>query len=230
MQPYFLPYIGYWQLLNAVDSYVIYDDVNYIKGGWINRNRILIDGEVKYFNVQLKEASPNKLINEVCVDCNEKIINKKLRTIENAYNKAPQFERVYPLIKNIMQCNESNLADFLTKSIVEICKYLNIDTKIIVSSELPKDNSVKGQAKVLDICQLLGASEYYNAIGGQELYSFEEFKSRGIELKFLKTEDVIYNQGKEHIASNLSILDVLMHNSVDKISEYLHSYNLITER
>ena len=96
MQPYFLPYIGYWQLLNAVDKYVIYDDVNYIKGGWINRNRILINKEPKYFNVKLNGASPNKLINEVEVS-NDNIWQKKLlKTIEENYKKAPFLKKFFP--------------------------------------------------------------------------------------------------------------------------------------
>ena len=117
MQPYFIPYIGYWQLLNAVDTYVIYDDVNYIKGGWVNRNRILVNGEAKYFNVPLIGASPNKLINEVNVNTDIRTIEKNKRTITAAYCKAPFFEDVYPIVLAILQFESNNLAEYLEHSI-----------------------------------------------------------------------------------------------------------------
>ncbi|MBS5790285.1 WbqC family protein [Fusobacterium sp.] len=227
MQPYLLPYIGYWQLLNAVDKYVIYDDVNYIKGGWINRNRILISKEIKYFTVKLNGASPNKLINEVEVS-NDKIYKKKmLKTIEESYKKTPFFNIVFPIIKEIIENEEDNLAKYLKYSIEKICNYLEIKTELLLSSELEKDNSLKGKDKVISICKKLEATEYYNAIGGQELYSFEEFKDNGIELKFLKTEEIKYKQFNNEFISNLSILDVMMFNSKEKTKKFLNSYSLI---
>ena len=112
MQPYFFPYIGYWQLMHAVDSYVIYDDVNYIKGGWINRNRILVNGEVKYFNLQLSGASPNKKINEICVTGNTLVNNKNLRILEAAYKKAPYFSESFRfLYKGIIINHNKNRAN-----------------------------------------------------------------------------------------------------------------------
>ena len=227
MQPYFLPYIGYWQLLNAVDKYIIYDDVNYIKGGWINRNRILISKEIKYFTVKLNGASPNKLINEVEVS-NDKIYKKKmLKTIEESYKKTPFFNIVFSIIKEIIENEEDNLAKYLKYSIEKICNYLEIKTELLLSSELEKDNSLRGKDKVISICKKLEATEYYNAIGGQELYSFEEFKDNGIELKFLKTEEIKYKQFNNEFISNLSILDVMMFNSKEKTKKFLNSYSLI---
>lgn len=229
MQPYFLPYIGYWQLLNAVDKYVIYDDVNYIKGGWINRNRILINKEIKYFTVKLNGASPNKLINEIEVS-NDKIYKKKmLKTIEESYKKAPFFNIVFPIIKEIMENEEDNLAKYLKYSIEKICNYLEIKMELLLSSELEKDNSLRGKDKVISICKKMGATEYYNAIGGQELYSFEEFKNNGIELKFLKTEEIIYKQFTNEFIPNLSILDVMMFNSKEKVKEFLENYTLVKQ-
>lgn len=227
MQPYFLPYIGYWQLLNAVDKYVIYDDVNYIKGGWINRNRILINKEAKYFNVKLNGASPNKLINEVEVSLDEVYQKKLLKTIEENYKKAPFFYKIFPVIQRIVENKEINLAKYLEYSIREICSYLDIKTELIISSNLEKNNSLKGKDKVIEICKKLGGSEYYNAIGGQELYSFEEFKSNGIELKFLKTEEINYQQFNNEFVPYLSILDVMMFNSKEKVKEFLNNYSLV---
>lgn len=229
MQPYFIPYIGYWQLMNAVDKYIVYDDVNFIKGGWINRNRILVNGEPKYFNIPMLGASPHKLINEVEVNHNKKLKNKNMRVIEGAYQKAPYYEEVKALLEEIMNGEQKSISDFILNSFKIINKYLGINTELILSSTLDKDCSLKGQDKVLSICELLGATEYYNAIGGQELYSFEEFKKHGISLKFLDTGAIEYKQFGNEFQSNLSIIDMMMFNSKDKIKEFLNKYTLIEE-
>lgn len=229
MQPYFIPYIGYWQLMNAVDKYIVYDDVNFIKGGWINRNRILVNGEPKYFNIPMLGASPHKLINEVEVNHNEKLKNKNMRVIEGAYQKAPYYNEVKDLLEKIMNGEQKSISDFILNSFKIINEYLEIDIELILSSTLNKDCSLKGQDKVLSICELLGATEYYNAIGGQELYSFEEFKKHGIDLKFLETGKIEYKQFHNEFQSNLSIIDVMMFNSKDKVKEFLNQYTLIEE-
>lgn len=227
MQPYFLPYIGYWQLLNAVDKYIIYDDVNYINRGWINRNRILVNGKDKMITLSLKEASQNKLIKEIELVSDEKQRINLLKTISQSYKKAPFYNEIYPMIERILKFNESNLEKFLENSIREIAKYLEINTNIILSSEVAKDNTLKGKDKILDICKRLGVTEYYNAIGGQELYSYEEFKQNGIELKFLKAKDIKYQQFENEFKENLSIIDVMMFNSKERTKSYLKLYTLI---
>lgn len=229
MQPYFVPYLGYWQLMNAVDKYVVYDDVNYIKGGWINRNRILINGIPKYFNIPMLGASSFKLINEVEVNNDYHLIEKNIRIIENAYKKAPFFSDVYPIIERILRCGKDNLAEYITESFKAIGEYLGITTELIISSSLDKDCSLKGQDKVLAICKLLNATEYYNAIGGQELYSFSQFRENNISLKFLKTDDITYEQFGNEFQKNLSIVDVMMFNSQQQVKKWLDSYTLITE-
>lgn len=229
MQPYFFPYIGYWQLLNAVDKYVIYDDVNFIKGGWINRNRILMSGEAKMFNVQMQGASPNKLINEVEVSTNEQGQKKLLRSIENNYRKAPYFKEVYNILEEIIISKEANLAKYLENSIKRVCEYLDIKTEIIISSSIEKDNNLRAEEKVIEICKKLGATEYYNAVGGQELYSYDDFKNNGITLKFLETNYIEYHQFNNDFISNLSIVDVLMFNSKEKVKSMLDDYNIIQE-
>lgn len=229
MQPYFVPYIGYWQLLNAVDKYVIYDDVNYINRGWINRNRILINHQPKYFNIPMLGASQNKFINEISVNNDEKLIEKNLKVVKGAYSKAPYFEECYPIIEEILSCGEENLASYLEKSIRSICRYLDIETELIRSSALEKDCRLKGQDKILAICELLEATEYYNAIGGQELYSYSAFEERNIQLKFLQTSDVEYVQFGNNFQPNLSILDVMMFNPKEQIKKMLEQYRIITE-
>jgi hypothetical protein len=230
MQPYFMPYIGYWQLMNAVDQYVIYDDVNFIKGGWINRNRILLNGEAKYFNIQMAGgASSYKHINEIGISNNSAVINKNIRILEAAYKKAPLFDQIMPVMEKILLYKADNLALFIMHSFEEINQYLGIITKLLLSSDLQKDNKLRGQDKVIAVCQLLGADEYYNAIGGQKLYSYQEFRKFGIELKFLKTANIFYKQFNDQFIPNLSMIDILMFNSVDKIKSYLLEYSLLND-
>ena len=229
MQPYFFPYIGYWQLLSAVDKYVIYDDVNFIKGGWINRNRILNGERIQYFNVQLKGASSFKHINQIEVEKNSIIQEKRKKTIWNAYHKSPYFMDVYPIIMEIINSEETNLAQYLEYSIEKICLYLNIHTELLISSRLNIDNILKVEDRVIDICKRTNANIYYNAIGGKDLYDYKKFKEHGIKLFFLQTKEIVYSQGRKDFVPNLSIIDVLMNNSVSTIQEMLKRYELIGE-
>lgn len=224
MQPYFLPYLGYWQLINAVDKYVIYDDVQFIKGGWINRNNILLNGQEHLVNLVLSGASSNKTINEIEVQSNQ---NKLIKTIESVYKKAPMFDKVFLLFLEIMQYEHKNLALFLGNSIRELCKYMAIDTEIIFSSTIEKSNLLKGQDKVLNICQILDANIYLNAIGGKELYNSADFEKQNIQLNFLETNIETYVQLKNEFVPYLSILDVLMFNSEEEVKKMLKNYQLI---
>lgn len=228
MQPYFLPYIGYWQLINAVDKFVIYDDVNFIKRGWINRNNILVNGQSKLFNVRLNKVSQNKLINEIEVSHDLNYNEDLLKTIGASYSKAPFIEKVFPIVESVINQTEKNLAKYLEFSIKEVCRYLSIDTEIINSSEIPKRSGLKGQAKIIEICNLLSSEQYINPIGGQSLYSNLDFELHGIELKFLKTNDIRYPQFvKNKFVPNLSILDVMMFNSLEQINLMLDDFELI---
>jgi hypothetical protein len=225
MQPYFFPYIGYFQLINAVDKYVIYDDVNYISSGWINRNNLLLNGQKHLFTLTLLGASSNKLINEISVNSKQ---YKAIKTIETVYKKAPYFEDVFPLVKQIFEYEDKNLARFVGNSITSISGYLNINPVFIYSSDIKeKDCSLKGQSKILQICSILGATEYINAIGGQLLYDKIKFKENKIELKFLRTDSFAYKQFRNEFVPHLSILDVMMFNSVEDIGEMLTKYELI---
>lgn len=224
MQPYFFPYIGYFQLINAVDEFVIYDDVNFIKGGWINRNRILLKDAVIFVNIPLEGASSFKRINEINIGRNKE---KMLVTIQHAYKKAPYYNIVFPLIAEIIKYNNDNLATFLKNSIIKISEYLQIGTKIISSSDIKKNLELKSQEKVISICSTLDATQYYNAIGGQDLYSKEKFSKNGLTLNFIKTRPIIYSQCNNPFVPWLSIIDVMMFNSQDVIHEMLLSYDLL---
>ena len=227
MQPYFLPYIGYWQLFNVVDKYVIYDNIKFTKKGWINRNRYLLNGKDALFSIPLKKDSDFVDIRErVIADTFEKI--KLVNQLKNAYQKAPFFNDSFPIVEKIINNNCQNLFDYLLESIKEVCSYLNIDhSKIIVSSTIQIDHSLKSEDKVLAICSKLGATEYFNAIGGIELYNRGRFASKNIELKFVKTNPIEYNQLSDEFVPWLSVIDVMMFNSKDVLQDMLHNYSLV---
>lgn len=221
MQPYFMPYIGYWQLIKAVDKYVVYDDVNYIKRGWVNRNNILINGSKSLFSISLKEASQNKHFNEIYIADD---FTKLRKSLQACYSKAPYYKDVMPLMDCIFNYEDKLLSKFLKNSIDKVLEYLHIETEIVFSSEIEKNNALKGQEKILEICKILNADTYYNAIGGQELYDKEEFKQNGINLYFLDTEMTPYRQYKNEFVSYLSMIDILMFNSPDEINRMLDNY------
>lgn len=224
MQPYFFPYIGYWQLINAVDTYVLYDDVAYIKGGWINRNNFLINGEKKLFTIKLKQAGSNRIINEIEILDDFVKFSKMLQT---NYSTAPFFKSTMNLIHEMVSPDKTNLAAFIENSIRIIASYLNIKTNILLSSNIKKNNSLKGKDKVLHICNLMGASDYYNAIGGADLYGKSEFLDNGVSLMFLRTKLTPYKQLKKEFFPGLSIIDVMMFNSIEEIRGMLDDYELV---
>ena len=224
MQPYLFPYIGYWQLINSIDTFVIFDDVNFIKKGYINRNSILINGKVQQLTLELIGASQNKLINDIEVGNNSK---KLLKTIKMSYKKAPYFETVFQILEDILNQEEKNLAKYIGYSLEIISNYLNINTKFIYSSDIKKDNNLKAQDKILDICKKLEATNYINAIGGQELYDKEKFNDYNINLNFLKTNIIQYKQFNSEFVAFLSIIDILMFNSKDEIKKMLNNYELV---
>jgi hypothetical protein len=227
MQPYLLPYIGYWQLIKAVDKFVIFDDVNYINKGYINRNNILVKGELYQFTLELLGASQNKLINEIQIGNNS---NKILKTIENNYKKSPYFKNTFPLLEDIFHHPEKNLAKFIGYSLKRISNYLKINTKFIYSSEIEKNNNLKNQEKIIDICKKLNAKKYINLIGGRELYEEEEFISKNIELYFIDTKLTKYHQFKYKFQPFLSVIDIMMFNNNIEIIRTLDNYQLISNK
>jgi hypothetical protein len=222
MQPYFLPYIGYFQLMNTVDRFVIYDNIKYTKKGWINRNRILVNGKVGYISLSLKNASDYLNVNkrELSVSFDDDK-NKILRVVEQAYQKAPYFEDTYSLFSGIMNDSSRNLFDFLYGSLKLIHAYLGMNTELMISSSIPADHDLKSQERVISICKALHATEYINPPGGVDLYAENAFSANNIKLRFLQTGGIEYQQFNNVFVSNLSILDVMMFNSRDKIQEYL---------
>jgi hypothetical protein len=228
MQPYIFPYIGYIQMINAVDKYLIYDDVQFIKGGWINRNRILINGKASMITFKIKKDNFKLNINEIfLVDNFEYENNKILKSIELAYSRAPYFSNTIDVIRDILNYKDKNLSGFVTNSILKICSFLDINTEIIISSQLKKDTSLKAQEKVISINKILGSDTYINAIGGMELYSKDKFKEQAIDLFFIKMKEVRYKQFNDDFIGNLSIIDVLMFNSKEEVKRLLSEYELL---
>jgi len=223
MQPYLFPYIGYFQLIHVADTFLIYDDVNYIKQGWINRNRILMNGAPMFFTLSLKGASSFKKICETEVGDNR---DKLLKTIDQAYKKAPFFDSVFPMFKDVFSQNEKNLSRFVIYSILAVVRYLGIETRIEISSGKGLFSEISNWERVLAICGAYQATDYINASGGKELYSREAFAGQGIDLHFLKTEKIEYPHFAPAFVPNLSIIDVLMHNPLATVKEYLRRFNL----
>lgn len=224
-QPYFIPYIGYWQLINNADVFIICDDYNFIKGGWIHRNRLLNGSEPIYCNLTLDKASQNKMINETFIK--EMDFSKQLRGIECSYHKAPNFEEGYALMERIFACQDPNLAGFLANSIQVIADYLGMKTRFVKSSSLEGNSLLKREFRIYDFCERLGADTYVNAIGGTELYHAEEFAAHGLNLKFLKTNDIRYKQFDNDFVENLSILDVIMFNTKEEVRRMLGAFELV---
>lgn len=222
MQPYLFPYLGYFQLIRAVDAFVVYDDVSFIKGGWINRNYILANGNRQLITLPLQGASPNKLINEIDVGYPHKI----LRSLRHSYGKAPYFDTVYPMLEDILAQPEKNLACFLDYQLRRVCDHLGLCPQWHISSALAKDNGLRGQEKVLSICEGLGATHYINVPGGKPLYDEPSFTERGLRLSFIQPKAVSYRQFGSGFVSSLSIIDVMMFNDRKQCARLLAEYDL----
>ena len=227
MQPYFFPYIGYFQLITAVDLFVVYDNIQYTKKGWINRNRMLQNGTDVIFSLPLKKDSDTLDVvqRELAADFNR---DKLLSQFTGAYRRAPYFEQTFPLVERIVRYEDVNLFGFIHHSIVRTCEHLGIGTEIRVSSEIAIDHDLKGQDKVLALCRAVGANTYVNAIGGLELYERSDFAAQGIALKFIKARPFEYPQFGGAFIPWLSIVDVLMFNPLEAVRACITSnYELI---
>jgi WbqC-like protein len=222
MQPYFLPYIGYFQLIAGVDVFVVYDNIKYTKKGWINRNRMLSNGTDAMFSLPLKNGSDalDVVERELAADFNR---GRLLNQLKGAYARAPYFAQTFPLIERIVRYDERNLFRYIRHSIVSVCEHLGLTTEIRVSSDIAADHELKGQDKVIALCEALGADCYVNPIGGVELYSKEAFKARGIDLKFIRSKPFEYRQFDNAFVSWLSIIDVMMFNPLAVVQRQISS-------
>lgn len=220
MQPYFFPYIGYFQLIRAVDRFVVYDNIKYTKKGWINRNRILQQGAPHWVSLPLKSASDaldirDRNLADSFDAC--KLINQ----IAGAYRPAPYFDQAMPVIEASIVTAERQLFRLLYASIRNVCDYLSIATRLLPSSTVDADHDLRSQERVIAICRSLGGTTYVNPIGGTELYSDDGFRKAGLELRFLESLPVRYEQFGQAFVPSLSIIDVMMFNPVERIAEML---------
>lgn len=216
MQPYLFPYVGYFQLIAAVDRFVVLDDVRFIRRGWIHRNRILLGGREWRFTVPVEGASQNRDIRDVTVVPQAAWLAKLLRTLEHAYRKAPEFERVWPCVRGVLSSGERSISRLAVLGLVRVCEVLAIGTELVESSSVYGNGQLRGEERILDICARERASHYVNLPGGAELYSEEAFAARGIALEFLRPEPGGYRQLGGPFVPWLSIIDVLMFNSGDE--------------
>lgn len=228
MQPYLFPYIGYFQLINSVDEFVIYDNIKYTKKGFINRNKILSNNIDKIITVPIKKDSDYLDVRkrELATSWG-KDRKKMLNLINSSYRKANYFEISYPLIEECIMYSELNLFKFIHNSVIKMCDYLNIKTKITISSTIDINHTLKSQDKVIAICKSQNATTYINSIGGTKLYSQKEFNKNNIKLNFIKSGNIQYKQFGSNFIPWLSIIDLIMFNSKEQITQHLNNYTLI---
>jgi len=227
MQPYLFPYIGYFQLMHAVDRFVVADDLTFIKQGWINRNRLLINGSPAYFTVPLKRHPADALIRDVEIDeGSRRWRTTMLKTIGNFYRRAQSFEAVYPIVERVVGGPFTRIADMARASLREVCGYLGVEVAIVDSSSAYGNAHLKGRDRVIDTCCAERASDYVNAIGGRALYSPDAFLAHGIRLHFVDTAPIEYPQFGGPFVPSLSVIDLLMFNTLNGARELLTRYEL----
>ncbi len=227
MQPYLFPYLGYFQLIAAADVFVLRDDLQYVRSGWVNRNRILSDGESKLMTFPLKKDRFELPVNqrELC-DTFGDHIDRLIGEIVECYQKAPCFAQVMPMIERLIRFPQSNIALYAEHMIREICAYLRIFTPIMRGSDLHLDTTLDRQERVMRIAKTFSATTFVNPEGGSVSYDRELFAENGMKLHFFRMDSVVYRQFKQPFVANLSIIDVLMFNRVEHVQQMLTSYSL----
>ncbi|EWC42646.1 hypothetical protein GFL09_18815 [Pseudomonas stutzeri] len=228
MQPYLFPYLGYFQLIALSDVFVLGDDLQYVKGSWMNRNRILVNGQPKLISFPLKKGHLTERIDQrwLCDDF-EREAEALLKTLERCYAKAPQRDSVLPLIQNILQFPDRNLASFTEHSLRRLCAFLDIRTPIYRASSLGFPEKMEMQDRVIQITHRMDGELYLNPIGGMELYCPARFRADGLLLRFLRMDDITYPQFKHPFVPSLSIIDVLMFNSREQLKELLQRFSVV---
>jgi len=226
MQPYLFPYIGYFQLINESDVFVFYDDVDFIKQGWINRNRILINGDDHTFTIPCHNASSNEKIKNVLVHKDWKS-NKLLKKIKITYSNAKNFDKSFPTIKEVLNNRKNKISELAQKSVKLVCNHLSLDTDFYKSSKLPVDSSLGRAERLIKLTKHFAADTYVNMEGGEDLYSRSNFTSEGVNLKFLEPSFPKYDQyGHDDFEPGLSIIDIIMNNSNKEVNKMISKYKL----
>ena len=230
MQPYFFPYLGFFQLVQAVDDFVFYDDVMFIKKGWINRNQILMQNNPFLFTIPLIKQSQNKTIRETSVAYGIDFPAKFLTQISAAYKKAPYFSAVLQLIEEVLQDQPESMAELAIRSVEKTWTYLGLEKRFHYSSNMGLSNPEWGRAdRLIAITQSLGSKHYINAKNGDTLYDKSYFQSQSCQLNFLQPSLPPYQQGLKNgldFIPGLSIIDVLMWNDKSEVQKMLLEFDL----
>jgi WbqC-like protein family len=230
IQPYLFPYIGYFQLMKAVDTFVVFDDVQFIRRGWINRNRLLNAGNDYLFTLNVLKAPQETLINEMrWADSHLADKKKLLEQIQHFYGKAPFFKETYAILLEILSNPAQSMSPFIVNSLSLVANYLGIKTPIVLASDLTHDKTLKGQERIIDLAKFYRADHYINPIGGMELYQQSDFKTAGLELSFVRSKPTVYKQFSNEFLPFLSIIDVMMFNSKEQIDVLLSDFDLIKQ-
>ena len=239
MQAYLLPYIGYFQLIDYVDEFMIYEHVSFRKKSWITRNRILDKGSNTPININVPiiKQSSAKTIGETFINDTTNWRSKILNLIFYNYKKTPFFESIYPIIESIILTKSPTIHYYNSHAIKKISEVLDINTPIKTNnnssiednlSYLSLQNNVeKKTQRIFEICMKEQADTYVNPIGGMELYDKMQFQENGIQLKFTQTLPFTYPQFNDEFNPHLSIVDVLMHNGIEGTKVLLQNYKII---
>lgn len=224
MQPYFFPWIGYFQLIYQSDVFVLYDDANFIKQGYINRNSILVDGQAQRFTLPVPSASSFKRIGELTFSLQ---VEKIARTLEQSYRKAPFFPDVMPLVESALWNEDRDITACCHVAINGISRYLGLEQNIVRSSSLTYDRNENAENKVIGICKALDGDRYVNSTGGRHLYNAKTFAEHGIRLQFLQAKNTAYSQGAHEFVPYLSMIDVLMHCEPEQVRQALKNFSYV---
>ena len=222
MQPSLFPYIGYYQLVYASDVLIVYDDVNFIKKSYINRNSILVNGHEKLFSMSIHRASQNILIQNLYYAP----VDKLIKTIQMSYCKTPYYKDVIDLITNVLNNENRNISKLNELSIRMVFDYLGISKKIVFASELDYDRTEERANRLIALTKMQSCGHYINSPGGKELYQKEYFDKQGIKLSFIESKITPYTQLAKEFVPYLSMIDILMNCSKEEIIKMLSNYEL----
>ena len=229
-QPYFFPYIGYFILIKHSDKFIIFDTPQYIKGGWINRNRILNhNGDPTYINVTIEKSSYRTPICDIRIKNRDHWIDRILKQLKVYEKKAPYYDEVIIFLEECLKYHTDSLSELNTYTLRETCKYLKIKTDMEVFSKMDLDIDDVNQPDEwgLNIAKAMGMKRCLNASGAMEIYDRQKYRNNGIDLEFIKANLKPYNQIKGKFVAGLSIIDVMMFNSVEEIHEMLDDYKIL---
>lgn len=230
-QPYFFPYLGYFSLIKQTEQFVLLDEVQFIKQGWIHRNRVLSEGgSWNYIRVPLEKYRQKDLISEVRINNKEEWRNEIFKHLLYYKKRAPYYQETIDTVEKALNIDTDSIVRLNEHSLRVICNYIGIpaDFKIFTEMGLVVERSEAPDEVPLNICEALGnVTEYWNLEGGASFYDRSKFEKAGIAIKFLKSNLLEYPQIQGGFEKALSILDVMMFNEPKKIRDMLDDFILI---